>query len=428
VNPSILGRVIITADTLAAADVQWTSPIDVCNPALATIPTTPTIPTIYEFRLASGDCNGLIPSGVGRYRSGFKVNVSDLHTSVHVIDDVGRPNDRGYLAIPDDALGDEYYVGTYCSFGGTCQVAITPVGNNTLVSITFPNDVNGALNCTNEPVVAGETLSYTLDEFDVLHFESLSDLSGLHIVASGPVAVVAGARNISTRVFNVYGSTMEMLLPVSKWGTNFIVAPNPDNDAGDVIKIVTYADNTEIKITAFSSFVVPVGGTAVEQRVDWGMHSLVETSAPVMLLQITALDMYNVTNAVVGTPSMTLIPPISLWTSDPVYHPCNVPVTLLAASFDAVVPTQTTNTNTEYVENTNISVYILTHSAARGMVGVSPYFPYGICGNQSSYPLAINWTLDLHVSNFVTLKTITLWKTGIYSKEIFLCYHIYTLV
>ena len=402
-NPATLGRVVITADTLSAADVQWTSPIDVCSPTLSTGAATPTLSKYYELGLASEGCNGLIPLGVGKYRSGFKVNVSGLHNSVHVIDDVGRPNDRGYLAIPDDALGDEYYVGTSCSFGGTCQVAITPVENNTLVFITFPKNVSGAFNCTNEPVVAGETLSFTLDEFDVLHFESRSDLSGLHIVASGPVAVVAGARNISTRVFNVYGSTMEMLLPVSKWGTNFIVAPNPNNDAGDVIKIVTYADNTEIKITAFSSFVVPVGGTVVEQRVDWGMHSLVETSAPVMLLQITSLDMYNVTNAVVGTPSMTLIPPISLWTSDLVYHPCNTTTTLVAATYDAVFATQTTNTNTEYVENTNVSVYMFTHSAARGIVGDSPYFPYGICGNQSSYPLAINWTLDLHVSNFVSL-------------------------
>ena len=348
----------------------------------------------HRFTLANESCAAYAPSGIGKFNSGMYLTVPFPHTSVHVIDDTFGEYDRGYLAIPDDVLGVEYYVGTYCAFGGICQFAITPVIDNTRVDITFPREVIGSYDCNGVSIQAGETLSFTLNEYEVLHFESPSDLSGVHILANDTVALVAGARNISTRIPDNVGSIMEMLPPVSRWGQKFIVSPNPNNNAGDVIKIVTYADNTKIKITAFSPFVVPVGGTVVEQRVDWEMHSLVETSAPVMLLQITALDMYNVTNAVVGTPSMLVVPSVNQYIKrNNLFHlPCDQYTTIVGISFP--------NSIWKLFEHIGMSVNVV-HNLTEGydVYSSENYTAYALCGTSTSaFPLAVEWEYEYHVS------------------------------
>ncbi|WAR17273.1 hypothetical protein MAR_031867, partial [Mya arenaria] len=351
---------------------------------------------IYSFTNSSG-CIELLPSGVGIFRSAVKVELDNaaLGTTVHVVDDSTYIDDRAYLAIPDEYLGTDYYVVTYCAFDGICQFAITPVENNTLVTVVFPKDLVGVVNCDSLNVSAGEPLVFLLDEFDVLHFESVSDFSGTHVQSDKNVGVVVGARNISTGFMDIYGSMMEQITPVNRWGKNFVVAPNPANDAGDFVKIVTKADNTKVQITGYSPFIVAQAGSAVEWRIDWGMNSLIEVSLPVMVIQIMSVNLYNDTADVMGTPSMLLVPSLSQWTYNTVVNPCNSTATVVSSSYYDVIPSASENETIDLVEATNITIKSFPNTNAKTFVTILGSFTtYAVCGETSAFPLDVDWMAE----------------------------------
>ncbi|XP_052224980.1 uncharacterized protein LOC127840612 [Dreissena polymorpha] len=235
----------------------------------------------------------------------FAVDNDTDTTPVIVLQSYGKMQE-GYAAIEDAHLGTEYYVGTYCSMGGYCQFAVTPVYNDTNVTVYLPDGKNETLKCnTNAANHFG--VPVTLNELEVLRIESTQDLSGTRIVASKNIAVFVGTRHIQSSFM------IEQIPPVNKWGTTFVFAPNPRNNAGDLMKIITKSVDTEVSIAGFSSFIIPKTIASVERRIDWGMNSVVRTSRPVLVLHIMSVNLYNGTGNVVGLPSMVLVPDKNHW-------------------------------------------------------------------------------------------------------------------
>ncbi|KAH3794284.1 hypothetical protein DPMN_147815 [Dreissena polymorpha] len=225
---------------------------------------------------------------------------------------------EAYAAIEDAHLGTEYYVGTYCSMGGYCQFAVTPVYNDTVVTLYLPEGINETLKSSDTEAAIVDAVPVTLNELDVLRIESTQDLSGTRIVASKNIAVFVGTRHIQSSFM------IEQIPPVNKWGTTFVFASNPRNDAGDLMKIIAKSVDTEVSITGFSSFIIPSTIASVERRIDWGMISVVRTSRPVLVLHIMPVDLYNGTGNVAGLPSMVLVPDENHWiTSGKVTCPCD---------------------------------------------------------------------------------------------------------
>ena len=217
--------------------------------------------------------------------------------------------DEGFLAIPDAALGTEYYVVTFCRFGGYCQFSVTPVEDGTSVMVRFPVAVSGAQVCINGVDVSSSSsaeIPFLLDEFDVLHFESTSDLTGTYITANKKVALFAGARNVPSTFGGPVSHMIEQLPPVNKWGTEFLVVPNELNPAGDEFIIIASEASTKVQISGYSPFVIPNAGQFVTRRIDWGMYSKIDASYPVLVVQMMSIDIYNDTASVEGNPSMVL--------------------------------------------------------------------------------------------------------------------------
>ena len=218
-------------------------------------------------------------------------------------------NDEGFLAIPDDALGTEYYVATFCRFGGYCQFSVTPVEDGTSVMVRFPVAVSGAQVCINGVDVSGSSsadIPFLLHEFDVLHFESTNDLTGTHITSNKRVALFAGARNVPSTFGAPVTHMIEQLPPVNKWGTEFLVVPNINNPAGDEFIILASEASTKVQISGYSPFVIPHAGQFITRRIDWGMYSKIHASYPVLVVQMMSIDIYNDSTSVQGSPSMVL--------------------------------------------------------------------------------------------------------------------------
>lgn len=275
----------------------------------------------------SPDCLNLIPNGTELATKGIRVESPDNFT-LHVVqsDSAGQPGD-GYLAIPDDHLGNEYHVITYCSTGGICQFAVAAIADNTSVEITFPNNTNIGLVCADgiplpsnpSPVT---TIPFTINEFDILHFESEQDLSGTFIYASNKIAVFVGARGIPTGNGSI-SEVIEQIPPVNKWGYEFVVVPNYLNDVGDIAKIVTKDVNTVISFLGFSPFTVTNAGDSVERRVDWQTHTVIRSSKPVLLVQVLNVNLYN-SNSTTGSAAMVLVQHREQWVETDNYFYCLV--------------------------------------------------------------------------------------------------------
>ncbi|KAH3787155.1 hypothetical protein DPMN_165275 [Dreissena polymorpha] len=320
------------------------------------------------------DCASVLHPGLGISMSGlrFAVDNDTDTTPVIVLQSYGKMQE-GYAAIEDAHLGTEYYVGTYCSMQGYCQFAVTPVYNDTLVTVYLPDGKNGTLTCNNTNAANVVGVPVTLNELEVLRIESTQDLSGTRIVASKNIAVFVGTRHIQSSFM------IEQIPPVNKWGTTFVFAPNPRNNAGDLMKIITKSVDTEVSISGFSSFIIPRNISSVERRIDWGMNSVVRTSRPVLVLHIMSVDLYNGTGNVVGLPSMVLVPDKDHWiTSGSVKCPCDG--ALLVGNVIQASGTTPQYLNHSCSTNDPEKTMNLKHTV------------YATCNNASAFLLHSDWT------------------------------------
>ncbi|KAH3787164.1 hypothetical protein DPMN_165284 [Dreissena polymorpha] len=355
-----------TYDSTTNVALTLSTPYKLVDQSCTLVPNAPPQANTYDVK----DCPSVLNSQLGISMSGlrFAVDNDTDTTPVIVLQSYGKMQE-GYAAIEDAHLGTEYYVGTYCSMGGYCQFAVTPVYNDTNVTVYLPDGKNETLKCnTNAANHFG--VPVTLNELEVLRIESTQDLSGTRIVASKNIAVFVGTRHIQSSFM------IEQIPPVNKWGTTFVFAPNPRNNAGDLMKIITKSVDTEVSIAGFSSFIIPKTIASVERRIDWGMNSVVRTSRPVLVLHIMSVNLYNGTGNVVGLPSMVLVPDKNHWiTSGKVTCPCEGALVVGNAI-------QATGTTLQYV-NTTCSTNFNEISIA-GMI-------YATCNNTAAFLLHSNW-------------------------------------
>ena len=262
-----------------------------------------------EMDMSNKPCvSSLFPQSTEVDTRGIRIENVQSAANVHVnIKNNGV--DEGFLAIPDKALGTEYYVATFCRFGGRCQFSVTPVEDETSVMVYFPTNVNGTSVCLNQDEINtaySVELPFLLDEYDVLYIESLNDLTGTYITSNNRIAVFSGATGV-TSAHGPEAHMIEQLLPVNRWGTKFYAVPNIYNPAGDEFLILASTGSTKIDIAGFSPFIIPSAGQFVTRRIDNRMFAAIVASNPVLVIQLMSVDIYNDSTSVSGHPAMLTV-------------------------------------------------------------------------------------------------------------------------
>ena len=196
---------------------------------------------------------------------------------------------EGFRPLSSTMLGMEYYVSTFCEFGGFCQFSVTATDiPRTNVYLKIPNKVTEIVFCVGETRFrSNQDTNFTLKANKVLLVESPYDLTGTRIVADHNVVVMAGARDLS--ISDTISHLVEQLLPVEKWGQNFIVTSLGITQYGDIIQITSSQYNTKIEMTGFPSIELPKPGMTVKRRLDYGMTSSISASHPVQVIQVSGL-------------------------------------------------------------------------------------------------------------------------------------------
>lgn len=149
------------------------------------------------------------------------------------------------LGLPVDTMNTQYIVSTYDPLFGS-QFAVYASQNNTIVTITPNNDLNGH--------VASTPFDITLNRGEIYYGESATtgpngSLAGTIINATRPIGMVNGNRctnipNTITACDHIY----EVAQPVQSWGLTASAANLPNRPSGTIYRIVASEDNTSVEI------------------------------------------------------------------------------------------------------------------------------------------------------------------------------------
>ncbi|MBS1913149.1 MAG: choice-of-anchor D domain-containing protein [Bacteroidetes bacterium] len=175
---------------------------------------------------------------------------ADAPIVVYVMNRTSFTSD-GLLALPVNAIGRDYVVGSYAAvIGGTqelpSQFMVIAPFNNTTVTVDQPSATPNH--------AAGAHITMTLDSGDVYSAMTLGyggDMSGAVIHASKPVTVTAGqaCTYIPNQInFCCCDHLCETMLPISSWGRLYQAVPFQTRLKGDFYRVFAGDNNTSVYV------------------------------------------------------------------------------------------------------------------------------------------------------------------------------------
>lgn len=175
---------------------------------------------------------------------------SDNPVSIHGRNLIKYSTD-GYLALPTTALGTEYLLVSYTSLVvGSFTPHVKVVATEDDTEVTF-HSKGKAKAGDGSAIPAGGSRSVSLKKGETTIFHGDGgigvEIAGSRIVASKPVAVIAG--NTCTYVPDseqACDHLDEMLPPVTALGQSYILAPTKRRLPGDLVRIVASLDGTVV--------------------------------------------------------------------------------------------------------------------------------------------------------------------------------------
>ncbi|XP_053123555.1 IgGFc-binding protein-like [Hemicordylus capensis] len=136
---------------------------------------------------------------------------------------------------------------------GTLYYALTPEGDMpdtfkefAVVASEAPTRVEihlkGNVRFKGQNYPAGSRLVADLDAFQAIQLQSSADLSGTRVESTKPVAVLSG--HSCAKKNTACDHVVEQLLPVSSWGTTFLVPPLSFQSQSDIAYVITAQDTS----------------------------------------------------------------------------------------------------------------------------------------------------------------------------------------
>uniref|UniRef100_H3A0X0 IgGFc-binding protein N-terminal domain-containing protein n=1 Tax=Latimeria chalumnae TaxID=7897 RepID=H3A0X0_LATCH len=150
---------------------------------------------------------------------------------------------------PVEDLSTEYYVLTPGRQNGNYHNEFAVINSNQVNIVTV--SLKASVTYEGKSYPSGSNLTLYLSKYENIQIQSTEDLSGSHVVSQYPVAVLSGHQCVKSSSISC-DHVFEQLLPVSKWGTSFIVVPLLISNNDDFVFVVAY-QKTAIQIKSGSS-------------------------------------------------------------------------------------------------------------------------------------------------------------------------------
>lgn len=241
--------------------------------------------------------------GTGRSHKAVHIISSD-EIVVFGINEAHHSTD-GFLGIPVDVLGTQYFVPSFYSALYTfCKSAIVIVGtkDRTTLQIKIKSTNGGNIYLDSKMFGNNDWLNTTISRFEVLQLQCRGDLTGTFVQSSQKISVFGGSTVTNIGTGPTRDHMEEHIPPVNVWGKRFAIRPVPDTNP-NVIRVLASEDDTMITINNHGIHTLQ-SGQFYETKVS--SADFISSNKPVLTVQYvpSAYDGQN------GDPAMTLVPPI----------------------------------------------------------------------------------------------------------------------
>lgn len=204
------------------------------------------------------------------------------------------------LLFPTEALGRTYYVVGWEKVTTASQFIIAnPSSSDLSVEIAFPNYAfELKVNVLGKEYIYGQKASnIVIPASSTLHIRSTNkvDLSGTYIVASAPVAVFAGNRNVNVRYGNL-DILMEQMPPTRTYGNYFLLTNFPKRYSPYYIRLVAGFRRTTVTYARdgfVSRYVLQEAGRMVVLEYSSSESGYIQSDQPIMAVQISPGAVYE---------------------------------------------------------------------------------------------------------------------------------------
>ncbi|PZQ12872.1 MAG: hypothetical protein DI564_12570 [Rhodanobacter denitrificans] len=215
-----------------------------------------------------------------------------------------------FVATPTDRLGREYRLMAWGDgLGPGSQLVVTAVQNATTVWITPAVAVAGH--------AAGVPYAVTLQRGQTYYLwangSGDQDLSGTHIVADKPVAVLGG--HTCAQVpdgLEFCDLAIEQQQPVETWGTRFVFTPSPLLPGGEHLRVLAHEGDTRVWLDGVAVATLDAGATYDVLR---SAPAVVTTSRPAAAAKLAPSCAVHGLPDCYGDPNMLLLPSTRQWSS-----------------------------------------------------------------------------------------------------------------
>ncbi len=240
--------------------------------------------------------SGIGSNGIRAYSDGNAISLVGFNKEAS--------SSEGYLAIPIDSLGKEYYAVT-CPPVNTDQayIGVVAVFPFTTVSFAFPPGKNIIVNYNGQIYRSGQVLTVLLNPWQTFQMYSQTDLSGTHIYANTNLAAFSGNANAVVGSGSTADHLIVQLIPVDTWGKTFAVQKFGMRTDGYKLQIVTGEPDTMVFLSSEGSIPVRQVGDVVSR--DLNDLTYIVSDKPVMVIQTSKSQS---SSSSMGDASMVLIP------------------------------------------------------------------------------------------------------------------------
>ena len=204
----------------------------------------------------------------------------------------------GYLGIPTDSLGTQYYAVTYFAdpltfpnSQGISQIAVVSTDDGTVVTFALPpnptNPSEVVLRYAGNNYRAGDVFSVNLQKFETVQVQSDLDLTATHIYSNKPIAAFSGNKFATVGPTSSGDNLVLQLPPVNSWGRNYVLPFYPEQPDGYFIRIIASDPNTILSFDGLANAITIAKPTSVvELDLPASLRSIV-SDKPIQIVQFT---------------------------------------------------------------------------------------------------------------------------------------------